>query len=103
MNLCRKNFEFIQNSIVKELKKIPNVSFIIPGGGCSIWIKLPKDISSMSIYNKLLISNVGIVPGSTYGFDNFIKLNFSRINKKDITTGISLLKEAIEFFVNLDI
>ena len=49
------------------------------------------------------LNNVGIVPGSNYGFDNFIKLNFSRINQKDINIGISLLKETIEFFINLDI
>ncbi len=103
MNLCRKNFKSIQDSIVEELKKIPNISFIIPSGGCSFWIKLPKNISSLSVYNKLLINNVGIVPGSNYGFDNFIKLNFSRVNEKDINSGISLLKETIEFFINLNI
>lgn len=100
---CRKNFKTIQDSIIKELNKISDISFIIPSGGCSIWIKLPSNISSTSIYNKLLNNGVGIVPGINYGFDNFIKLNFSRINKKDITRGISLLKEAIEFFEDLEI
>lgn len=103
MTLCRRNFKSLQDSIIKELRQIPNIDFLIPSGGCSIWIKLPKNISSISIYNKLLINSVGIVPGSTYGFDNFIKLNFSRINKKDIPLGITLLREAIEFFENLDI
>lgn len=102
MNLCRKKFKSIQDFIVVELQKIPNINFIIPSGGCSFWIKLPKNISSLSIYNKLLINHVGIVPGNTYGFDNFIKLNFSRINEKDIHAGISLLKETIEFFINLE-
>lgn len=102
MRLCRQNFKTIQDCIVKELQLIPDISFIVPSGGCSIWIKLPKNISSISIYNKLLKDNIGIVSGSTYGFDNFIKLNFSRINEKDISLGITLLKKAIEFFKNLN-
>ena len=102
MRLCRQNFKTIQDCIVKELQLIPDISFIVPSGGCSIWIKLPKNISSISIYNKLLKDNIGIVSGSTYGFDNFIKLNFSRINEKDISLGITLLRKAIEFFKNLN-
>lgn len=103
MNSCRKKLKIIQESIIKELSQIPNIKYYPPSGGCSIWIELPENISSKSIYNKLLIDKVGIVPGLDYEMDNFIKLNFSRIEKRDISNGISLLKNAIKFFENLNI
>ncbi|WP_432205434.1 PLP-dependent aminotransferase family protein (plasmid) [Cetobacterium somerae] len=103
ISLCRKNFKDIQNTIITELRKIPNIHFSIPSGGCSLWIKLPNNISSVSIFNKLLKDGVGIVPGDTYGFDNHIKLNFSRITKSDAILGIQLLKNTIKFFENLEI
>ncbi|MGL4652076.1 PLP-dependent aminotransferase family protein [Cetobacterium sp.] len=103
MNSCRKQLNSIQNIIIEELLKISNIKFFIPSGGCSLWIELPKNVSSKSVYNKLLRENIGIVPGIDYGFDNFIKLNFSRIEKKDIPEGISRLKFAIDFFQELNL
>ena len=103
MTLCRRNFKKIQKSIIEELKKIDGISFEIPNGGCSLWIKLPENISSLSVYNKLLKDGVGIVPGNNYGFDNYIKINFSRININDAILGIKLLKNSIEYFQYLNI
>lgn len=103
MSFCRKKLASVKAEIVKELLKIRDIKFEIPSGGCSIWIQLPDNISSKSIYNKLLREKIGIVPGVNYEFDNFIKLNFSRIEKKDIPEGISHLKLAIDFFQKLNL
>ncbi|WP_297598395.1 PLP-dependent aminotransferase family protein [uncultured Cetobacterium sp.] len=105
MSSSRKSFKNIQALLIQELNKIDDIHFSIPCGGCSLWIKLPENISSKSLYNKLLLSGVGIVPGYNYSesFDNYIKLNFSRITKKEITEGIRHLKEAIEYFQFLNI
>ncbi|MEG0300205.1 MAG: PLP-dependent aminotransferase family protein [Cetobacterium sp.] len=105
MSTSRKSFKKIQDILIKELKKIDDISFTIPSGGCSLWIKLPENISSKSLYNKLLLDGVGIVPGNNYSilFDNYIKLNFSRITKDEVIKSVQHLKNAIEYFQYLNI
>lgn len=94
----QKNFKKIQESIIKCLNTIEGVSFYIPDGGLSLWIKLPNNISSRGVYTLLLKKNIGIVPGYIYSknHDNYIKLNFARIEEKDIQTSIKELKIVIQ-------
>lgn len=97
MLLSREKYKKVQNALVNELKIINNINYSIPKGGLSLWIKLPKNISSKAVYTKLLKNNMIIVPGYIYSenFDDYIKINYGQIKKNKIKEAIKLLNNAI--------
>lgn len=97
MMLSREKYKKIQSTLINELKLINNITYTIPKGGLSLWIKLPKDISSKAVYTKLLKNNMIIVPGYIYSesFDEYIKINYGQIKKNKIKESIKLLNIAI--------
>ena len=52
---------------------------VVPKGGFLLWIQLPKKVSSIELYRRLLLENIVILPGpvcsSSKGFEEYIRLS----------------------------
>lgn len=104
--LWKKHIETIKkvyyekyNIMLKELDKIKkyNISFIEPNGGLSIWLKLPKDIDAIDLYNECAKNNVILVPGKIFFIDdslytNYIRISFGAVSKEEIIHGIKIIE-----------
>lgn len=90
------------NTMVEELEKLNQygIEFFQPYGGLSIWIKLPKDIDSVELYNECEENNVAIVPGKIFFIDdgvysNYIRLSFGAVASEEIIHGIKVMENII--------
>lgn len=90
------------NIMTKELDKLTNygISYIKPDGGLSIWVKLPKEIDSIELYNECNNRGLAVVPGNVFFIDNslysnYIRLSFGSVNNEDIIKGINILKDIL--------
>ncbi|MCO4798558.1 MAG: PLP-dependent aminotransferase family protein [Colwelliaceae bacterium] len=79
----RKTLLLQRNQLTNSIKahwQIPT-KFTIPDGGLSIWIELPKKVSTISLYNSAVSEGIIITPGglftSTDRFSNFFRLSFA--------------------------
>ncbi len=91
------------NTMTKELKRLEkyNISFIDPNGGLSVWLKLPKDIDSIELYNECEENNVAIVPGKIFFIDdsiytNYIRLSFGAASNDEIAPGIRIIENYLK-------
>ena len=76
------------------------VSYIKPDGGLSIWLKLPKNIDAINIYNECAENGLAIVPGKVFFVDdsiysNYIRLSFGQISNEEIIEGLRILENII--------
>lgn len=76
------------------------VSYIKPEGGLSIWLKLPKNIDAVNIYNECAENGLAIVPGKVFFVDdsiysNYIRLSFGQISNEEIIEGLRILENII--------
>jgi len=91
------------NTMIKELKKLEkyNISFVEPKGGLSIWVKLPKEIDSIELYNECNENNVALVPGKIFFlgdslYSNYIRLSFGSVSNGEIVEGIRIIENCIK-------
>ena len=76
------------------------VSYIKPDGGLSIWLKLPKNMDAISIYNECAENGLALVPGKVFFVDdsiysNYIRLSFGEVSNEEITDGLRILENII--------
>ena len=90
------------NIMVEELDKLTDygISYIKPNGGLSIWVKLPKEIDAIDLYNECNKRSLAIVPGKVFFIDNslysnYIRLSFGSVDNKSIIEGIKILKDIL--------
>ena len=90
-------------TMTKELAKLSkyNISFHDPKGGLSFWIKLPKEIDAIDLYNDCIKSNLAVVPGKIFFVDdslysNYIRVSFSAVSDEEIVQGISILENNLK-------
>lgn len=90
------------NIMTKELDKLGKygLSYIKPDGGLSIWLKLPKNIDALNLYNECAEKGLAIVPGKIFFTDesiysNYIRLSFGAVNNDEIVDGIKILENII--------
>jgi len=90
------------NIMTRELDKLNNygISYVKPNGGLSIWLKLPKEIDSVELYNQCAENNLAIVPGKVFFVDesiysNYIRLSFGAVDDNDIVEGLRILENII--------
>lgn len=90
------------NIMTEELDKLTDygISYIKPNGGLSIWVKLPKDVDSIELYNECSNRGLAVVPGNVFFIDstlysNYIRLSFGSVNNEDIIKGIKILKDIL--------
>ena len=91
------------NTMIRELEKLNkyNVSFHEPKGGLSVWIKLPKEIDAIDLYNECVKNNVAIVPGKIFFVDdsiysNYIRLSFGDVTNDEIIEGIRIIENSLK-------
>ncbi len=91
------------NTMVKELEGLKkyDISFVQPKGGLSIWVKLPKEIDALELYNECNENNVALVPGKIFFLDdnlysNYIRLSFGSVSNEEIVEGIKIIENCIK-------
>lgn len=96
-----------REAMIKAIRKnFPEgVEYTLPEGGMFLWITLPKDISSMELFDLAIKHKVAFVPGNPfYTYDvkvtNNLRLNFSCVDEKMIEIGIQRLTKAIRELLN---
>lgn len=90
------------NIMIKELDKLNDygISYVKPNGGLSIWVKLPKEIDAIELYNECGENNLAIVPGKVFFVDesiysNYIRLSFGAVDNDEIIEGLRILENII--------
>lgn len=90
------------NIMTRELDRLSSygISYIRPNGGLSIWIKLPKEIDAIELYNECAENNLAIVPGKVFFIDesiysNYIRLSFGAVDNDEIIEGLRILENII--------
>ncbi|MCE7697930.1 MAG: PLP-dependent aminotransferase family protein [Methanobacterium paludis] len=82
----------------------PDVEYTQPEGGMFLWVTLPKDVSSMELFDTAIKQRVAFVPGEAFYTDNpqknTLRLNFSNSSNEKIEEGIKRLGNAIEKLIN---
>ncbi|CCQ98253.1 Transcriptional regulator, GntR family with aminotransferase domain [[Clostridium] ultunense Esp] len=97
------------NTMVEELDRLKkyDINFIKPNGGLSIWVKLPKEIDSIDLYNECVENNVALVPGKIFFIDdsiysNYIRLSFGAVSNEEIVQGIKIVENYLRKKYNDD-
>ncbi len=76
-----------------------NVTWTEPQGGLFLFVTLPCNMDSESIFRKAIEKNVAFVPGSTFFCNNTgcntMRINFSFSNPEDIEEGVKRLSKVI--------
>lgn len=90
------------NIMTKELDKLKRygLTYIKPKGGLSIWLKLPKEIDALELYNECAENGLAIVPGKIFFTDefiysNYIRLSFGAVDDDEIVEGVRILENII--------
>jgi DNA-binding transcriptional MocR family regulator len=69
---------------IKDNWKIP-MKFTVPDGGLAIWIELPKEVDTFSLYNLAISEGIIITPGRLFSsadqFSNGLRLSFAHPTK----------------------
>lgn len=101
-SICRE-YAHKRNVMAKALKKKKNsgISFEIPRGGYYIWCKIPDGILQPQLLLKSSHKGIVYTPGNVFypeetDGNNYIRLNFTFENTKNICYGIDKLLEAVE-------
>ena len=109
METIKKVYTEKYNTMVKELEELEKygADFVKPNGGLSIWVKLPKEIDSIELYNECVENNVALVPGKIFFIDdsiysNYIRLSFGAVSNEEITQGIKIVENYLRKKYNDD-
>lgn len=90
--------EAMVNAIEKYFPK--EVKYTKPDGGMFLWVTLPKDVSSLELFEIAIKDNVAFVPGTPFYAngegDNSMRLNYSCASAEKIEEGIKRLSNAIK-------
>jgi 2-aminoadipate transaminase len=90
------------NAMIKSIEEhFPSgVQYTRPEGGMFLWVSLPDQLSSMTLFNIAIEKKVAFVPGHPFyiGRDhtNTLRLNFSSTDEKTIDIGIKRLTSALK-------
>lgn len=83
-----------------------DVEITRPEGGMFLWVTLPKNMSSLELFEHALMEKVAFVPGEAFYVDepqrNTLRLNFSNSEEEKIEEGIKRLGKTIEKLITSD-
>jgi len=98
LSVYRNQREAMVNAIKKYFPE--EVEFTEPEGGMFLWVKLPRHINSLELFDIAIKDKVAFVPGDPFypsNPDKFtMRLNFSCVDEATITKGIERLAGAIK-------
>src|SRR5690606_28232710 len=76
-----------------------NVDLIIPTGGLSIWIRLPKNINAYDLQRRALERGIGICPGHIFStleeYNHYIRINFCPLYTLKVEHALEQLSKMI--------
>ncbi len=79
------------------------VTYTEPEGGMFLWVELPPNMAAIDLFELALKDKVIFVPGDPFYVNrtrtNTLRLNFSCVDEKTISTGIRKLSNAIRKIV----
>jgi aspartate aminotransferase len=86
----REEFDLRRNYMMERLGRIPNVSFVRPGGAFYILVDISKlGLSSQNFADRLLSkASVAVIPGIAFGHDKTIRLSYA--------TGMDVIKKGMD-------
>lgn len=82
LNHFRKYLLLQRNLLLSELKSYwpSSVSYVMPEGGLTLWLRMPEHIDSQALYQQMLQNQVVLTPGllfaSDHRFNNYIRLSY---------------------------
>ena len=81
------------------LKYCPGIEFTRPEGGMFLWLKLPKHINAMELFDVAIKENVAFVPGQPFyvrpDILNTARLSYAGADEATIEEGIKRLGRVI--------
>ena len=93
IDLYRSKRDYLLSLLEKYMPA--GVSWTHPEGGLFLFVTLPENIDTVSLYDRALSSGVAYVAGSFFYVDgshkNTMRLNFSFLDKERMEPGIKLL------------
>lgn len=98
----KKLYKTKRDHMLEALRKyLPDeVEWTTPAGGMFIWLSLPERIDAEEMFQEALDNGVAYVPGSIfYGNSprkNTLRLNFTFVEKKEISEGVERLGALIQ-------
>lgn len=88
--------------VVRELGRLTKygLSYVEPKGGLSFWIRLPKDLDALELYNECCEKGLAIIPGKVFFVDqsiysNYIRISFGAVDNESIVKGIAILEDIV--------
>jgi 2-aminoadipate transaminase len=102
INKIKEAYGRQREAMVNSIKEYfsPEVSCTEPEGGMFLWITLPKELSSLDIFEMAIKEQVAFVPGSPFyvnqGGKNTLRLNYSNVAEDKIEKGIKSLAKVIK-------
>ncbi|WP_353892278.1 PLP-dependent aminotransferase family protein [Proteinivorax hydrogeniformans] len=79
------------------------VPFTHPTGGLCIWVSLPHNYNSQTLYYEALKKGVAILPGHRFYFSqnqhNTFRLSFTSVTEQEIAEGTKLLGDTVKQFL----
>ncbi len=102
LNRIRKEYaerkQLMQEALIKYMPE--EVKWTEPEGGFYFWLQLPENIDATGILKESIDKGAVFVTGKTFDPEgqrnNYIRLAFSNMNKKDIDKGIGIIANAIK-------
>ncbi|MDD1702700.1 MAG: PLP-dependent aminotransferase family protein [Methanoregula sp.] len=97
----RAEYKVRRDTMIAALKaEMPaGVTWTEPEGGMFVWVTLPKECSSMKIFDAALKEELAVLPGLPFyvdgGGNDTLRLNFSNAGCERITEGIRRLGRVI--------
>ncbi len=96
----RENRDAMLAAMEQSFPDVEGLSWTKPNGGLFIWVTLPENMDSESLFQKALEENVAFVPGGHFYVDgggkNTMRLSYSLLDPSEIREGIGRLGGVIE-------
>lgn len=95
--LYKERFHIMLNALQKYMPT--KVTYTIPNGGMSFWLKLPENLSATQLVTAARQQNILLTAGNSFfarqAEDRYLRLSFATATAAEIQTGIAVLSQLI--------